>query len=426
MAMAMVLGLILLLTAMIALVFVVTLQNGRLVARGSKELQSRLLGKAGLSWAVSHLGKEPMAWGEPLATIWLEPGKAGFQVTIRPRGLYMGVGIKPLGSSCDTALRTWAEVGRGVLDRTGAALLLDRASDYRVLPGGGFFGGFSVPHGLLSLDPSLGRNHRYRVVDSVKLDPVLWAMSSDSMAVLWDSIAQSCLSSGRAVDSAWQQSRADGTVRLSGLQPERLELHVKGRLILEGLVCKECTLLADEVEGNVGGDLGTSVVWSRGVSRWSGTWKGNGQILSGDSLLLSRYESDGRGMVHASLGSMPAQRDSLSRSCVTVNRSRARGWLLAPGLGRGSQDLGTRLVVDSLSRWEGGWFVAGMLENDGALEGILLANGVRRRAPDGVLWGGQTRGSLRAPDTARLAVLPWSVAGTPRSVTLRRWAHARP
>jgi len=425
MALAVVLGLILLLGLVVGLVFNVALEDGRMVAKGWKECRSRMLGESGLSWTLAHLGIEPSMLGNHVARIWLDPENAGFDVSIRPHGLFLGVKVKALGEECDSTLFGWSEIARVYQGAPAPILLLRKESDYRVLQGGRFDGGYFLSHGLLQAEGMAIRDVAGRRIDSNRVDALLWSTTGLEAAKTWDSLAQVALAGGEPLDNDWVQARVQGNHRLSGLVADRTELHVSGTLELESVRCRQCILLADRIESRGIGNLDGSVAWARKTMHLQDVLEGNGQMLSGDSLVLERLHGRGTHMVYASLGRGAATSDSLSSSFVRVVQSHGKGWIFATGLSGGSHDLRTRMSVDSLSSWDGGWCIHGALENSGSLRGILLGEGIRWRAPNGAIWDGRTPGRIQEmPDSVRWC-LPWSMADSAKDIGLRWWGHER-
>jgi len=401
-----VIGLMLVLGILADILFLMALGDNRLAVKNAREMQERLLGKAGLSWALARLTNDTSLFYGIESSMMIDTSE-GFAVSLEPEGILLDAYVTPK-RKLPSSLHAHAWIGN-VMDSLAKppVLSLMGSSDLNVRGSGIVVGSYFALHGLVNAGYD-ARTRENSALDSNAMPDWMkrpWALN---VLVKWQKSTLAALMKDSTLDSTRPQLRKSGNVSVEGKQlPERTELHVHGLLRLRNVSCDNCIILADSIHIEGKTTLRAGMIWTSG-SLWAhkAIFDGYGQILANDTLALDSCEGGTRQLVFASLGEStkpPIGLDSASSGMLRLTHVNLEGMAFSLGVG-GAESM--RLIGDSTSFWKGIWGIRGTVQYAGTVMGQVRMDGVRWVAPNGVIWNGQTDGKFLKEQSGKRCVLP--------------------
>jgi hypothetical protein len=422
-ALAYVLALLAVMSALVGLVWRMIRADNALAARAAGEAQALLLAEAGLDYARSRIGPPGPRQDLGFATEGLDyrlDGKGrDFRLAVRSRGLFgraAAIGKSPvpppgraaakeawLGQTLDLARmpalgllnREGNLVLAGSAQVTGPILLwrggVRKATDYHVRWTGG------PGHAGPTWD-STAEAWKRAGMDFARADA--WMAAQARMLASGDFSSDGDYDSGAVADLRLGDSAALADTALA-----RTRI-VAGRLIIgAGARLRECKLAARVLEIREGADLDGVIAFAQGSIHITGGSLRGGQFLAGDSLRIAADRPFSGWPFFYAAGRMArrGRPDSAMIGALSIEKASGRGVFVSACREHPSYDQEPRLTIAKGVRLAGFLFTPCYARMEGDLDGTLLCHNLKFEHR-GTLWLGHLMDSRIVSSRARLPV----------------------
>ncbi|MBK8803080.1 MAG: hypothetical protein IPN71_13695 [Fibrobacteres bacterium] len=419
MALAFVLGFLLLIGILVSTVMLLTRQADQISLRDHRDTQVELAFQSAMSYCRARWAKDSLLDAETWSEIvWVDPGRVGYKVQVKPWGAWIRVTTRVLLRGDSGVSRTVDVAGSRRNDSLPALALVSGGQDLELRRQANLVGDFWGT-GQLRMT---GGAHRGAVMrDPFKIARLL--PPTRSIDAWWASTNQAW-NAKTALDTSleWQLDTS-GVCRITGSVRDR-EIRCAGRARIENVDLDNVVVLANRLD--LAGKVRARHVLlaARQVAIVRGDIVLDGQILAKDSAVVSGGSLDmQKGILMVSGFARPtgfADGDSLSASIVRLDGVKGRGLVVYTGAHAGRSVRDVHFQTDSLVDWSGVWISAGGARLRGKLAGTFVGNTVVWNDPQGIPWEGRLEGlEIRHSTHRQVLTWPWDPHLEPLCVAIK-------